>query len=115
MPYPKGISGNPWGRPKGAANKATKRVRKVIGQVLAGVTAESLAQKLEALQGKEYLDAYIKLAEFVTPKLQRMAPAEENMGPIDVDVFLGGHDQAYSLIDQEKTGDIAPNAVVDDQ
>jgi chorismate synthase len=73
MPYENGVSGNPHGRPKGAANKATAAARETIAAVLAGADAEKLAAQLNKLTGKDYIDAFVKLAEFVTPKLQRTA------------------------------------------
>jgi len=36
---------------------------------------KKLAAHLDSLSGREYIDAYVKLAEFVTPKLQRTALA----------------------------------------
>ncbi|MBC6991942.1 hypothetical protein [Hymenobacter sp. BT491] len=92
MPYETGISGNPTGRPKGAANKATAAARETIAAVLAGADATRLATELNTLTGKDFIDAYVKLAEFVTPKLQRTAMAtEENKGPIKVTLNIGGH------------------------
>ena len=73
MPYESGTSGNLNGRPKGAANKATAAARETIAAALAGADAKKLAAHLDSLSGREYIDAYVKLAEFVTPKLQRTA------------------------------------------
>ena len=73
MPYEIGTSGNLNGRPKGAANKATAAARETIAAALAGADAKKLAAHLDSLSGREYIDAYVKLAEFVTPKLQRTA------------------------------------------
>lgn len=89
MPFQPGSSGNPAGRPAGQPNRVTSQVRDVISEVLAGVDAAMLQQKLEGLQGKDFVEAYAKLAEFVTPKLQRtsvdMAP-----GPRRVVIKIGG-------------------------
>ena len=83
MPYETGTSGNLNGRPKGAANKATAAARETIAAALAGADAKKLAAHLDTLSGKDYIDAYVKLAEFVTPKLQRTAPSA-NDGMIKV-------------------------------
>jgi hypothetical protein len=91
MPYETGISGNPTGRPKGSINKATAAARETIAAALAGATAEKLAAHLDSLTGKDYIDAYVKLAEFITPKLQRTAVAtEEKKGPMKVALHIGG-------------------------
>lgn len=73
MPYTKGQSGNPTGRKRGQLNKASTAARNAISAALAGAGADKLRAHLESLSGKEYIDAYVKLAEFVTPKLQRTA------------------------------------------
>jgi hypothetical protein len=91
MPYETGTSGNPTGRPKGSANKATSAARESIAAALAGANAEKLAAQLDGLTGKDYIDAYVKLAEFVTPKLQRTAlAADEDKGPTKVTIHIGG-------------------------
>ena len=86
MPYETGTSGNLNGRPKGAANKATAAARETIAAALAGATPAKLAAHLDSLSGREYIDAYVKLAEFVTPKLQRTALATDEA---EVTVNLG--------------------------
>jgi hypothetical protein len=90
MPYETGTSGNPTGRPKGKTNKATAAARETIAAALAGANAEKLAAQLDTLTGKDYIDAYVKLAEFVTPKLQRSAlVADEGSRRIEVTMNLG--------------------------
>ena len=57
--------------------------RETITAALAGVSLAKLAAHLDSLSGREYIDAYVKLAEFVTPKLQRTVPSA-NDGMIKV-------------------------------
>ena len=90
MAFTKGNSGNRAGRTPGTPNKATTAAREVIGAALSGTDAAKLAAQLNTLTGKDYIDAYVKLAEFVTPKLQRTAlAAEQTNGPIRVTLDLG--------------------------
>ena len=99
MPYESGTSGNLNGRPKGAANKATTAAREVIGAALSGTDAAKLAAHLDTLTGKDFIDAYVKLAEFVSPKLQRTALAtDEANSRIEVTMNLG--DARQSLVDR---------------
>ena len=83
MAFEKGTSGNRAGRTPGTPNKATTAARETIAAALAGADAKKLAAHLDSLSGREYIDAYVKLAEFVTPKLQRTAPSA-NDGMIKV-------------------------------
>lgn len=68
MAFKKGQSGNPTGRKPGTPNNATATAREAISAALDKATAGRLAAALDALTGKEYIDAYVKLAEFVTHK-----------------------------------------------
>jgi hypothetical protein len=91
MPYEKGNSGNPTGRRKGTLNKATAQAREVIAHALVGTDADMLRAKLAALEGKDFIDAYVKLAEFITPKMQRTTlPTEQETGPMKVTLRIGG-------------------------
>ena len=91
MAFTKGTSGNRAGRTPGTPNKATTAAREVIGAALSGTDAAKLAAQLDTLTGKDFIDAYVKLAEFVSPKLQRTALAAEadTAGPIRVTLNLG--------------------------
>lgn len=91
MAFEKGQSGNPTGRKTGTPNKATATAREAISAALAGGDAGKLTAALDTLTGKDYIDAYVKLAEFVTPKLQRTAlAADEKKGPVKVTLHIGG-------------------------
>ena len=84
-------AGNP-GKPKGAVAKVTADVRETIKAALSGVSGDDLSSRLRQLEPKDFIDAYTKLAEFVTPKLARtqLAAEAENEGRITVTLNLGG-------------------------
>jgi hypothetical protein len=92
MAFEKGKSGNPSGKVPGTINKVTADVRETIKAALSGVDSDTLSKKLKELDGKDYIDAYTKLAEFVTPKLQRTAIAADNPddGKLTITLNLGG-------------------------
>ena len=99
MTFQKGTSGNRAGRTPGTPNKATTAAREVIGAALSGTDAAKLAAHLNTLTGKDFIDAYVKLAEFITPKLQRTALATEadTAGPIRVTLNLGRPHEPFVL------------------
>ena len=99
MAFEKGTTGNRAGRAPGTPNKATTAAREVIGAALSGTDAAKLAAQLNTLTGKDFIDAYVKLAEFISPKLQRTAlAADEANGRIEVTMNLG--DARQALLDR---------------
>lgn len=83
--------GNP-GKPKGAVSRVTADVRDTIKAALGGVSSDKLTQKLDSLEGKDYIDAVVKLAEYVVPKLARtqLAADDPGEGRVSVTLNLGG-------------------------
>lgn len=66
----KGVSGNPNGRPKGAINKDRKVLREALTEYVQG-NSEKFYLELNKLTGKEFIDRFISLLEYTTPKLNR--------------------------------------------
>jgi len=70
MPFKRGESGNPNGRPRGSINKVSTAVRDRVIMILDGLY-ENIEDDLELLSAKERIDTWLKLLEFALPKLQR--------------------------------------------
>ena len=70
MPFKKGASGNPNGRTKGMPNAITRDLRQRVQELLEK-NFDKVAANIEALEPKEQIAVWLKLAEFVLPKLQR--------------------------------------------
>jgi hypothetical protein len=69
MKYEKGQSGNPGGRPKGAANKVTAKLRETISGFL-DEQFESIKTDFANLKPAERVKLYIELLQYGVPKLQ---------------------------------------------
>ena len=71
MGFEKGVSGNLNGRPAGVANKSTDMVRKSLAAIIEGniPDIQSALAEVREQNPARYLDLYIKLLEFSTPKL----------------------------------------------
>lgn len=83
--WEKGVSGNPQGRPKGAGNKVTNKI-KVAYQMLMEDNLENMTEWLGEVaerNPKEAMELMLKLSEYVIPKLAR----QEVVGADGQDLF----------------------------
>src|SRR5687768_5834565 len=69
MPFEKGISGNPTGRPKGSINQSTQQLRESIIDFLEA-NFEGVQSDFKSLTPKERLKVYCDLLQYGLPKLQ---------------------------------------------
>lgn len=72
----KGISNNPYGRPRGTPNKITTDLREFIGQLLSD-NLEQFNADFQQLDAKDRLMIMEKLLSYVLPKLSNMILKEE--------------------------------------
>ena len=63
MPFIKGESGNPMGRPKGSLNRNTAHLRELISGFL-NSNFETVTGDFEALQPKDRIKYYCELCDF---------------------------------------------------
>lgn len=69
------------GRKKGAANKLTLSHRELIQSIFdSEVRSGRMESELQKLEGKDYIDAIIKLTGFVLPKLNSVDVTQNNEG-----------------------------------
>lgn len=69
MPFEKGISGNPEGRPKGAANKTSLQLRETITGFLEN-NFDLVVKDFKKLTPKDRVRFYCDLLQYGVPKLQ---------------------------------------------
>lgn len=87
MSFEKGKSGNPEGRPKGAANKETKTLRERLNSLL-DANFEQLQDDLKSLTAKERIEAYTKLLEYCLPRLGKTEIDQKKINSPDVRVYI---------------------------
>jgi hypothetical protein len=76
MPPPKGVSGNPNGRPKGAKNKAPNSVKAKIDEMLSG-SIDEVTKAFNELKGEKKVKYFIELAKIVIPRPRDPEEADE--------------------------------------
>ncbi len=81
MPFKKGKSGNPSGKPKGAVNKTTQPLRESITAFLEN-NWNKVQLEFDKLDAKEKLQFFEKLLQYSVPKMQAISH--------DMDIDLPG-------------------------
>ena len=90
MPFKKGISGNPIGRPKGSVSTTTKLIREYISQAIDGNKIMEMLEKIE--NPTEYINAISKLMPYVVGK-KRLIEEHEFHEPFKIVVNIDGEEK----------------------
>ena len=83
MPFKKGTSGNPIGRPKGSVSTTTKLIREHISQAIDGNKIMEMLDKIES--PTEYINAISKLLPYSIGKVKSYEEVEE-FDPMDIKI-----------------------------
>ena len=75
MPFKKGTSGNPTGRPKGSVSTTTKLIREHISQAIDGNKIIEMLDKIDS--PTEYINAVTKLLPYSIGKVKAYEDVEE--------------------------------------
>ena len=83
MPFKKGTSGNPIGRPKGSLSATTKLIREHISQAIDGNKIMEMLDKIDS--PIEYINAITKLLPYSIGKVKAFEDVEE-FEPMDIKI-----------------------------
>ena len=83
MPFKKGTSGNPIGRPKGSVSTTSKLIREHISQAIDGNKIMEMLDKIDS--PTEYINAISKLLPYSIGKVKSYEEIEERE-PIDIKI-----------------------------
>ena len=83
MPFKKGTSGNPIGRPKGSVSTTSKLIREHISQAIDGNKIKEMLDKIDS--PTEYINAISKLLPYSIGKVKSYEEIEERE-PMDIKI-----------------------------
>jgi len=83
MPFKKGKSGNPTGRPKGSVSTTSKLIREHISQAIDGNKIMEMLDKIDS--PTEYINAISKLLPYSIGKVKAYEEIEERE-PISINI-----------------------------
>ena len=83
MPFKKGTSGNPIGRPKVSVSTTTKLIREHISQAIDGNKIMEMLEKIDS--PTEYINAISKLLPYSIGKIKAYEEVEE-IEPISINI-----------------------------
>ena len=87
MPFKKGTSGNPIGRPKGAVSTTTKLIREHISQAIDGNKIMEMLDKIDS--PTEYINAISKLLPYAIGKVKPADFETSDIEPISIHFNIG--------------------------
>ena len=90
MPFKKGKSGNPLGRPVGSISSSTKLLREQIGFAIDGNKLSDMLNQIT--NPTEYINAISKLLPYAVGKKKAYEEIQE-MEPLEVTINLTGKDK----------------------
>lgn len=85
MPFPKGVSGNPSGRPQGAVSDKV-RMWNELGEWFVSEGAAKCMRIMNDMEDEEYIKHYTALLEYFKPKQARITHSGDEKAPVIIQV-----------------------------
>ena len=85
MPFPKGTSGNPNGRPQGAVSDKV-RMWNELGEWFVQEGAAKCMRIMNDMEDEEYIKHYSALLEYFKPKQARITHSGDEKAPVIIQV-----------------------------
>ena len=95
MPFKKGESGNPVGRPKGSLNKVTQELREQITQA---IDTNKICEMLNQITNPiDYINAITKLLPYAIGKVKPADFETSDIEPISIHFNIGEHKNTSTI------------------
>ena len=91
MPFTKGNSGNPLGRPKGSLNHSTKEVRELLSSALDTNKIKEMLERIE--EPTDYINAISKLLPYCVPKVKPIDTEIQDIEPVVINLHMDKDDE----------------------
>lgn len=88
-PFPKGVTGNPAGKPVGTKSTKLKQWE-ALHESIAGTHTERFNRVLATLDDEKFMDNYLRILEYFKPRLQRAENINANVELDKVTLNLDG-------------------------
>lgn len=85
MPFKKGQSGNPAGRPQGAIGEKAELWNQ-LGEFIVTTGAQRAMEALMEMENEEFLKNYMTMLEYFKPKQARNVHASDSNSPVIVQI-----------------------------
>ena len=86
MPFTKGNSGNPLGRPKGSLNHSTKEFRELLNH---SINTNKIMEMLNKIEDPvDYINAVSKLLPYCLPKVKPIDTEIQDIEPVVINLQL---------------------------
>jgi DNA-binding Lrp family transcriptional regulator len=85
MPFEKGLSGNPHGRPVGAVSDKV-RMWNELGEWFVSEGAQKCLRIINYMEDEEYIKQYTALLEYFKPKQARITHSGDEKSPVIIQV-----------------------------
>ena len=86
MPFTKGNSGNPLGRPKGSLNNSTKEFRELLSHSIDSNKIMEMLNRIE--EPMDYINAVSKLLPYCLPKVKSIDTEIQDIEPVIININL---------------------------
>jgi hypothetical protein len=86
MPFTKGNSGNPLGRPKGSLNSSTKEFRELLSHSIDSNKIMEMLNKIK--EPTDYINAVTKLLPYYLAKVKPLDTEIQDIEPVIININL---------------------------